>query len=116
MSRHKTYWAIINDEPTRCTVRDKIYDDKIWLVHPANLPQDCMISLRKDFVHESKEACIQHALEILAKYYSDGERDIKQRQMQQTQLFHKMEVLKKELEEKHAKRGQHTAGNRMDCR
>lgn len=104
MPGHKIYWAIINDEPTRCTVRDKIYEDKIWLVHPTNLPPDFMISLRRDFVHESKEACIQHTLEILAQYYSDGERDIKQRQMQQAQLFHKMEALKKELEKKHAKR------------
>ena len=104
MPRPKIYWALINDEPTRCTVCAKIYDDKIWLVHPANLPPDYRISLREDYVHESKEACIQQALEILAKYYSEGEKDIRRRQMQQAQLFHKMEALKKELEKKHAKR------------
>ena len=104
MPGHKIYWAIINDEPTRCTVRDKIYDGKIWLVHPTNLPPDCMISLHQKHVHESKEECIQQSLEILARYYSDGERDIQQRQMQQAQLFHKMEALKKELGKKHVKR------------
>ena len=102
MPKPKIYWALINDEPTRCTVRDKIYDDKIWVVHPTNLPPDCTISLRQDYVHTTKSACIQQSLEILARYYSDGERDIKQRQMQQAQLFHKMEALKKELEECHA--------------
>ena len=103
MPKPKTYWAIINDEPTRCTVRDKLYNDRIWLVHPANMPPDCVLSISCVFVHENKRACIQHALEILAKYYSDGEKDIKQRQMQQAQLFHKMEALKKELEKRHAK-------------
>lgn len=83
MAGHKIYWAIIHDEPTRCTVRDKIHGDKIWLVHPTNLPPDCTIFLREDYVYESKEECIQHALEI---------------------LLHKMEALKKELEKKHVKR------------
>ena len=95
----KTYWAIINDEPTECTICDTIYGDTTCIVHPLDKPEDVRLSLRHDFVHTTKAACIQQALEILARYYSEGERDIKQRQMQQAQLFHKMKALKKELEE-----------------
>lgn len=98
----KTYWAILNDTPTECTVEASLYSG-ILVVRPVDNPKDCSFQVRKDFVHENKKSCIHNALEILARYYSDGERDIKDRMMQQAQLFNKMQMLQKALEECDAK-------------
>ena len=93
----KTYWAVIDDRPTECIIDDNLYGGVV-LVHLVDKP-DRIVSISGGFVHADKASCIHHVLETLARYYSDGERDIRNRMMQQAQLFNKMQALQKELEE-----------------
>ena len=92
----KTYWTIIDSSPTECTIEEP-FGGRV-VVHPVAKP-DTAIMVLWGFVFDDKKTCIQRTLDRLAEYYSEGERDIKARMMQQSQLFHKMEALRKELEE-----------------
>ena len=98
MPDSKTYWAIINDEPTECIMEENFYDGTC-IVRPVDPPDARSLTLLRTFVHEDKKACIHHAQEILARHYSEGERSIKNCMMLQAQLFHKIEALQKALEE-----------------
>lgn len=102
MPDHKTYWAIIDDVPTECELRDTIHGGTLCIVHPLDECEECTIPLRYDCVFDTKEGCIEESLKILRRYYKDGEEDIKKRQALQASLFFTIQELEKDLEECHA--------------
>lgn len=95
----KTYWAVIDDVPTECTLLDTIHNGAIYLVHPLGEPDNCAVSLHRDWVHGTKKACVEHALAILNRQWKDGEDDIRKRRALQDSLLDTIRDLEADLEE-----------------